>query len=71
MLFLAGRLVLGGHVEDAVGVDVEGDFDLRYASGCGGDAVEMEHSYELVVLRHRTLALQDLYLHARLVVGRG
>ena len=28
-LFLAGLLVLGGNVEDAVGVDVEGDFDLR------------------------------------------
>src|SRR5260370_27629500 len=30
LLFLAGRLVLGRHVDDAVGVDVEGDLDLPH-----------------------------------------
>jgi hypothetical protein len=34
-LFLAGLFVLGGDVEDAVGVDVEGDFDLRFAAAGG------------------------------------
>src|SRR6185437_14944820 len=32
LLFLASRLVLGGDVDDAVGVDVEGDLDLRHAA---------------------------------------
>ena len=32
LLFLAGRLVLGRHVDDAVGVDVERDLDLRHAA---------------------------------------
>ena len=32
LLFLTGRLVLGRDVEDTVGVDVEGDLDLRYAA---------------------------------------
>src|SRR5579884_3991382 len=32
LLFLAGRLVLGRDVDDAVGVDVEGDLDLRHAA---------------------------------------
>ena len=32
LLFLAGALVLGRNLDDAVGVDVEGDFDLRHAA---------------------------------------
>ena len=32
LLLLAGRLVLRRHVDDAVGVDVEGDLDLRHAA---------------------------------------
>src|SRR3546814_9789603 len=32
LLLLAGRLVLGRDVDDAVGVDVEGDLDLRHAA---------------------------------------
>ena len=32
LLFLARRFVLGGHDEDAVGVDVEGDLDLWHAA---------------------------------------
>ena len=35
-LLLVRRPVLGGHVDDAVGVDVEGDLDLRHARGAGG-----------------------------------
>ncbi len=32
LLLLAGRLVGGADVHDAVGVDVEGHFDLRHAA---------------------------------------
>jgi hypothetical protein len=32
LVFLAGALVLGRDVQDAVGVDVEGDLDLRHAA---------------------------------------
>jgi hypothetical protein len=32
LLLLAGALVLGADVDDAVGVDVEGDLDLRHAA---------------------------------------
>lgn len=35
-VLLAGALVLGGDVHDAVGVDVEGDLDLRHAAGGAG-----------------------------------
>jgi hypothetical protein len=36
LLFLAGALVLGTDVDDAVGVDVERDLDLRHAAGAAG-----------------------------------
>ena len=42
VLLLAGSLVLGGNVEDAVGVDVEGDLDLGDAAGGRGDVGEVE-----------------------------
>src|SRR5665213_371785 len=33
-LFLAGGLVLGRHVQNAIGVDIEGHLDLRHATSC-------------------------------------
>jgi hypothetical protein len=70
-LLLAGAAVLGGHVHDAVGVDVEGDLDLRDATGGRGDAGELEGAQVLVVLRDLALALEDLDEHRRLVVLGG
>ena len=63
MLLLAGGLVLCGNAEDTVGIDIEAYLDLRDSTGCGSDSVEMEYADLLVVLRHRTLALEnaDLY----------
>ena len=42
LLFLAGLLVLGRHVEDAVGVDVKRDLDLRHATRRRVDALQVE-----------------------------
>ena len=33
LLFLASRLILGGDIHDAIGVNIEGHFDLRHATG--------------------------------------
>mmetsp|Transcript_35145 Transcript_35145/g.76200 ORF Transcript_35145/g.76200 Transcript_35145/m.76200 type:complete len:265 (-) Transcript_35145:1316-2110(-) len=71
LLLLAGGLLHGGNVEDAVGVNVEGDVDLGLSAGHGGDAVEVELSKDVVVARHGTLALKDLDENAGLVVGVG
>ncbi len=71
LLFLAGRPVLGLHVEDAVGVDVEGDLDLRDAARRRRDAVEDEPAQRLVVGREVALALEDVDLDLRLRIGRG
>ena len=71
LLLLAGALVLGGDLHDAVGVDVEGDLDLRHATTRGGDAGELELAEALVVGSHLALALEDVDLDAGLVVSGG
>ena len=71
-LLLAGRLVLGRHVHDAVGVDVEGDLDLRHAARRRRNADEIELAEQLVVGRHLALALGDADRHRALaILGRG
>ena len=49
---------------------IEGDFDLRDAAGRGRDARQHEVAQRLVVLAELALALQDVNVHARLVVRR-
>mmetsp|Transcript_32391 Transcript_32391/g.96486 ORF Transcript_32391/g.96486 Transcript_32391/m.96486 type:complete len:645 (+) Transcript_32391:236-2170(+) len=71
LLRLARRLVLGRHVDDAVGVDVKGHLDLRHASRRRRDAHEVELAEHLVVGGHLALALQHLDADLLLVVGRG
>ena len=71
-LLLAGGQVLGVHVHDAVGVDVEGDLDLRHAARSRRQAGQLEVAERLVVPGEVPLALVDLDHHRRLVVvGRG
>ncbi len=71
LVFLARRLVLGLDVQDAVDVDVEGDFDLRRATGGGRDALQLELAERAVVLGEFAFALQDVDFDAGLVVGGG
>mmetsp|Transcript_7488 Transcript_7488/g.19656 ORF Transcript_7488/g.19656 Transcript_7488/m.19656 type:complete len:406 (+) Transcript_7488:1665-2882(+) len=68
LLGLARALVLGGHLEDAVRVDLERHLDLRHAARRRRDAGQFKLSEEVIVLRHRPLALEDLDQHGRLVV---
>ena len=58
-------------MDDAVGVDVEGDFDLWNATRCRCNATEFEGTEQLVGGCHLALALEDLDLHAGLVVLSG
>ncbi|TVU47534.1 hypothetical protein EJB05_07138, partial [Eragrostis curvula] len=60
LVLLPRRLVLRRHVEDAVGVDVERDVDLRHAARGGGDAGQLELAEQVVVLGPRPLALVHL-----------
>ena len=68
-LLLSGGLILGRNLDDAIGIDVEGHFDLGHATGSGGDAVEDEGAQGLVAAGHLALALEDVDLHLGLPVG--
>lgn len=48
------------HLEDAAGVHVEGDLDLRAATWARGDARQLELAQQAVVFGQRTLALEHL-----------
>ena len=70
-LALAGGLVEGADIEDAVGVDVEGDLNLGHPTRCWRNAGQVEAADGLVVVGHGTLALQDVDFDLGLVVGSG
>ena len=71
LLLLAGALVPGADVDDAVGVDVERHLDLRHSARGRRDSDELELAEELVVGGHLTLALVDLDLNLGLAVSSG
>src|SRR4051794_6739772 len=68
-LLRPGVLVPGGDVEDAVGVDVEDDLDLRLPAGGRPDAGELEPAEHAVVGGPLALALQHYDVDGGLVVG--
>ena len=68
---LSSALLNSRDVQDTVGIDVEGDLNLRNTAGSRRDAGKLELAQQVVVLRARTLALKDLDQHARLVVRKG
>lgn len=70
-LILVGGLVLGGDVYDTVGVNVEGDLNLRDTLGGRGDTDELEVSEHLVVTDELTFSLEDLDLDSGLTVSGG
>ena len=51
-------LVLGRHVNDAVGIDIEGDLDLRDAARRRWNSDQIELAEQLVVGRHLPFALE-------------
>src|SRR5215218_2172683 len=67
-LLLAGAAVLGRDVDDAVGVDVEGDLDLRHATRRRRDADQLEVAEHLVAVGHLALALEHLDVDLGLAV---
>merc|ERR1711971_489644 len=71
LLLVAGTLVLSRHDHDTVGVNLEGDLDLRNTSGCWGNTSDVELAEHVVVLGHGPLSLVHLDGHGVLVVGSG
>ena len=54
------RKIILRYLEDAVGVNLEGDLDLRNAPGRRGDAGQVKVAQQVVVLGHRALAFVNL-----------
>ena len=71
LLLVAGAQILGGYMDDAVGVDVEADLDLGHAPRRRRDARQLEPAQGLIVLGQLTLALEHMDLYAGLPVGGG
>merc|ERR1719356_839972 len=71
LVLLASGLVSRGHVEDTVGVNIKGHFDLGNTSRSRRNASEIEFAQIVVVLGHGTLALVHLDRHSGLVVAIG
>merc|ERR1719431_717695 len=71
LVLFTSRLVTGGHVQNTVGIDIKGDFNLRNSTWCRRDAGKVELAQEVVVLSHCPLSLVDLDGDGRLVVGVG
>lgn len=68
---LSGGLVGTKDVEDTVGIDVEGDLDLRNTTGRRRDTGELGFAKEVIALGAGTFTLEDLDQHTGLVVGVG
>ena len=71
LVFLAGALVFGRDVQDAVGVDVERHLDLRHAARRRRDAGQVETAERFVAHGHFALALKHVHRHRALVFVRG
>ena len=68
---LSSRLVGGGDVQDTVGINVEGNFDLWDTTRSRGNARQLKLAEKVVVLGAGTLPFVHLNEHTRLVVGVG
>ena len=58
-------------MQDAVGIDVEGDFDLRNAARGRWDIRQIELADGLVVTGQLPFTLEDVNFHAGLIVRSG
>ncbi len=63
MLAAVGGFIQRGDVDNAVGVNIKGHFDLWDASGGSGDAVKHEFAQGLVICGHGAFALQHVNLN--------
>src|SRR5205085_7431691 len=68
LLLTPGAQIARRNVDDAVGVNVEGHFDLRYAAWRGRNANQVEFAQRAVIASHSALALQHVDFNRSLVV---
>lgn len=59
-------LVLGRHMDDAIGVDVKGDLNLWEAARGWRQTLQLKLAQQLVVCCHLALTLEHLDAHLRM-----
>ena len=69
LLFLSCAEIFRAHVQNAVSIDVEGNFDLRNAARRRWNSIEMECAERFVVAAQRTFTLKHFDLHTRLIIA--
>ena len=71
MLLLAGTQILSGYIYNTVGIDIEGNLDLRDSSGSGSNTVQTELSEGLIILGELTLTLYYVDIYCGLIISSG
>ena len=70
-MLTAGGAIGGGHLQQAVGVDIEGNLHLGHTPGCRRDTRKAEPAQRLVVGGHLAFALEHVDFHRVLIRLRG
>ena len=70
-LLLTGRLVFGRHMQNAVGIDIKGHFDLRHAPRRWRNFAQVEAAERFIGLRLLAFALQHVHRDRGLIVVGG
>jgi hypothetical protein len=68
---LSGGLINSRDVQDTVGINIEGNFDLRNTSGSRWDTVKVEFTEQVVILGHGSFTFEDLDQDSGLVISVG
>jgi hypothetical protein len=66
---LAAGLVGSGHIENTIGIDIEGDLDLRNTTWSRGNTGESEFTEQVAVLGASSFTLVNLNEDTGLIVG--
>merc|ERR1719421_1664068 len=66
---LLRSLVLGGHIQHPICIDIEGDLHLRHTTWGWRDAIELKLAQQVVILRELALTFEHLDQYPWLIVG--
>ena len=69
LLFLARAEVFSRYMHNTVGIDIEGNFNLRNTTRCRRNIGEFETAERLVAGSHFAFALQNMDINGRLVIS--
>mmetsp|Transcript_28486 Transcript_28486/g.54349 ORF Transcript_28486/g.54349 Transcript_28486/m.54349 type:complete len:262 (+) Transcript_28486:450-1235(+) len=67
-LLLPCALIFSCHIQNAIGINLEGNLNLGNSSGCWGDVCQFEFTQQVVVFSHGTFTLEHLDLNCCLLV---